>query len=118
MPDRIPGQNCGNCGHVENNKCKPWNRGSSWCTKWTGDGLINLGGAYAKEKVEALHENLDHALSCLSGMPQPMMSTSPLTEEDEIEANLQMGSEMFEAVEHILESLYGGKNGSGFVFKV
>jgi hypothetical protein len=79
---------------------------------------INMGSPDAEERCKALHETLDHALSCLSGMQQPMMSTDRLTEEDERKAHLQMDHEMFEAVESIIGALYGGENGSGYVFKV
>ena len=83
---------------------------------------LNMSSHNCEAKIKALHENLDHALSCLSGLQQPMMSTSPLTAEDEAEGNAQMEAEMFDAIEQIIEACYGGQdgegNGSAFVFKV
>jgi hypothetical protein len=79
---------------------------------------INLGAPDAKEKVKELHDALDEALSCLGGLQQPLPCTSQVTEEDELKAHIEMDHKMFVAVETILSGLYGGKNGSGFVFKV
>jgi len=81
------------------------------------DKILNMSSYDVEERVKALHENLDHALSCLSGMQQPMMSTDRMTKEEEAEGHAQMEQEMFEALETILSAFYG-KNGSGFVFKV
>jgi len=83
---------------------------------------LNMSGHQVEEKIKALHDNLDHALSCLSVLQQPMMSTSRITKEEEAEGHAQMHAEMFEAIEQIIESCYGGQNGEGngsaFVFKV
>lgn len=78
---------------------------------------LNMSSHDVEARVKALHENLDHALSCLSGMQQPMMSTDRLTKEDEAAGHSQMETEMYEAVESILSALYG-ENGSDYVFKV
>lgn len=78
---------------------------------------LNMSSFDVKERVEALHENLEHALSCLSGMQQPLMSTDQVTKEDECMAHMQMEKEMYESANLILSALYG-ENGKDYVFKL
>lgn len=68
---------------------------------------LNMSHPHIKEMVKALHENLDDALSCLSGMQQPMMSTDQITAEDERKAIDQLQGEMDEAIVLIAEAFYG-----------
>jgi len=69
-------------------------------------GYLNMSDCDIEAKVRALHENLDHALSCLSGLQQPLPCTSRVTAAEEAAAHEQLEREMCEALELICSAFY------------